>query len=96
MFGFVIEKHCKQPDWALMLMATFPFDRKKRYPSIERPEIMGVVLNYLEEFTYRRRNAMQRLADTHSIRCKKNSITIATVNDKPVLTIHLIADENND
>lgn len=92
MFGFVIEKHRKQPDWALMLMATFPYDRKKRYPSIERPEIMGVVLNYLEEFTYRKRNTMQRLGDTHIIRCKKNSITIATVNYNPVLTIHLIAD----
>lgn len=92
MFGFVIEKHRKQPDWSLMLMATFPYDRKKRYPSIERPEIMGILLNYLEEFTYRKRNAMQRLADTHIIRCEKNSITIATVNGNSVLTIHLIAD----
>lgn len=92
MFGFVIEKHRKQPDWALMLMATFPYDRKKWYPSIERPEIMGVVLNYLEEFTYRKRKAMQRLAITHNIRCKDDRITIATVNDNPVLTIRLITD----
>ncbi len=87
-----IEKHCKQPDWALMLMATFPFNWKKSYPDIERYAIMACVLTHIEEFTYRRRNAMQRLAITHNIRCKEYSITISTLSDKPILTIHLIVD----
>lgn len=93
MAEFVIEKHCKQPNWALMLMATFPFDRNKSYPDDERYAIMGSVLDYLIEFTYRRRNAMQKLAITHNIRCKEYSITISTLSDKPVLTIHLIVDK---
>lgn len=92
MAHFEVERHCKQPDWALMLMATFPFDREKTYPDIERYAMMVSVLNHIEEFTYRRRNAMQRLAITHNIRCKEDCITIETLNDKPVLTIRLIAD----
>ena len=92
MARLAVERHCKQPDWALMLVATLPFDRNKSYPDIERYVIMGCILNHIMDFTYRRRNAMQRLADTHSIRCKEYSITIATLNDKPVLTIHLIVD----
>ena len=92
MARFVIEKHSKQPDWALMLLATFPFDRTKNYPDIERFAMMNCVLDHLEEFTYRRRNAMQKLAVTHNLHCRENSITIETVNGNPVLTIHLIAD----
>ena len=92
MARFIIEKHCKQPDWALMLLATFPFDRTKNYPDIERYAIMGCVLNYLEEFTYRRRNAMQQLCVTHNLHCRENSITIETANGNAVLTISLIVD----
>lgn len=92
MARFVIEKHCKQPDWALMLLATFPFDRRKNYPDIERFAMMNCVLDHLEEFTYRRRNTMQKLAVTHNLHCRENSITIETVNGNAVLTIHLIAD----
>ena len=90
MVVFSIEKHGKQPDWALMLMATFPFDRKKEYPDVERYAMMGAVLNHVESFTYKKRNSMQILGITHNIHCTDNSIKISTLNDKPVLTIHLI------
>ena len=89
MARFVIEKHCKQPNWALMLLATFPFDRKKSYPNEERYAMMIAALNHLEEFTYRRRNAIQRLAVTHNIHCREDNITIETMNGKAVLTIHI-------
>lgn len=89
MARFVIEKHCKQPNWALMLLATFPFDRKKSYPNEVRYAMMIAVLNHLEEFTYRRRNAIQRLAVTHNIHCREDNITIETMNGKAVLTIHI-------
>lgn len=89
MARFVIEKHCKQPNWALILLATFPFDRKKSYPNEERYAMMIAVLNHLEEFTYRRRNAIQRLAVTHNIHCREDNITIETMNGKAVLTIHI-------
>ena len=89
MARFVIEKHCKQPNWALMLLATFPFDRKKSYPNEERYAMMIAVLSHLEEFTYRRRNAIQRLAVTHNIHCREDNITIETMNGKAVLTIHI-------
>ena len=51
--------------------------------------MMIAVLNHLEEFTYRRRNAIQHLAVTHNIRCREGSITIETLKGKAVLTIHL-------
>lgn len=89
MARFVIERHCKQPIWALMLLATFPFDREKIYPDNERYVMMIAVLDHLEEFTYRRRNAIQHLAVTHNIRCREGSITIETLKGKAVLTIHL-------
>lgn len=92
MARFVIEKHCRQPNWALMLLATFPFDRKKSYPDEERYAMMTAVLNHLEEFAYRRRNAIQKLAVTHSIHCREDSITIETVSGKSVLTIRVITD----
>ena len=94
MVRFIIEKHGKQPDWALMLMATFPFDRTKDYPAVERYAMMGVVLDHVESFTYKKRNSMQTLGITHSILCSDDSIKISTLNDKPVLTIHLISIDN--
>lgn len=93
MVVFSIEKHCKQPNWALMLLATFPFDRTKSYPDNERFAIMGCVLDFVGTFTYKRRNAMQELGITHNIRCKEDSITIETLSGKAILTIHLISDQ---
>lgn len=90
MVRFLIEKHCKQPDWALMLMAEFPFDRKRFYPDEERYSMMSAVLNHVESFTYKKRNSMQTLGITHNINCTDTRISISTLNDKPVLTIHLL------
>lgn len=90
MVKFIVEKYGKQPDWALWLMATFPFDRKVCYPKIERYSMMGIVLDYVESFTYRKRNSIQTLGITHNIHCTEDSIRISTLNDRPVLTIHLV------
>ena len=90
MVRFLIEKHCKQPNWALMLMATFPFDITRFYPDEERYSMMCAVLNNVESFTYKKRNSMQELRITHNINCTDKRISISTLNDKPVLTIHLL------
>lgn len=90
MVRFLIEKHCKQPLWALMLMAEFPFDRTKFYPDEERYSMMCAVLNHVESFTYKKRNSMQTLGITHNINCTDNRISILTLNNKPVLTIRLL------
>ena len=75
MVRFIIEKHGKQPNWALMLMATFPFDRTKDYPAVERYAMMGVVLDHVESFTYKKRNSMQTLGITHSILCSDERLS---------------------
>lgn len=92
MARFEVERHCKQPNWALMLMATFPFDRTKSYPDIERYAMMGSVLDHIMGFTYKCRNTMQSLALTHDVCCKEDSITIKTPSGKPVLTIRITTD----
>ena len=91
MAKFVIEKHIKkQPLWLLSLLATFPYDRKKSYPNVEKYQILDVVLTYLENFQYKRRNTMQCLGVTHNIHCTDTCIIVSTFNDVPYLTIHLI------
>ena len=82
--------HCsKKPLWALILLATLPFDRNKDYPEKERYAIMGNLLDYLDTFTYKKRNAVQQLGVTHNLRCRDLSITVETVSGNPVLTIYL-------
>lgn len=79
--------------WLLSVLVCFPFDRNKSYPDIERYAMMETVLRYLVDFTYKRRNSMERLCVTHSFDVKENSITVKTINDVPYLTIHLITEE---
>lgn len=55
--------------------------------------MMETVLRYLVDFTYKRRNSMERLCVTHGFDVKENSITVKTINDVPYLTIHLITEE---
>ena len=90
MVRFIIEKHGKQPNWALMLMATFPFDRTKDYPAVERYAMMSAVLNHVESFTYIKRNSLQTLGITHNIHCTDNSIEISTLGGRRVIKINLI------
>ena len=91
MARFVMEKHVKkQPLWLLSVLATFPFDIKKSYPNVEIYQMLGVVLDYLDRFQYKRRNAMEFLGVSHNIHCTDSSITVSSFNDVPYLTIHLI------
>lgn len=94
MARFIIERHNKRtPLWLLSLLVHFPFDKNKSYPDIERYTMMAVVLRYLTEFTYKRRNSVECLGVTHSFDVMENSITIKTINDVPYLTIHLVTEE---
>lgn len=94
MARFVIEKHSKrQPIWLLAVLATFPFDRKRSYPDVERYAMLTAVLSYLEDFTYKRRNSLERLGITHNIRCTDSTITVSSINGVPYLTIHLITED---
>ncbi len=91
MARFVIEKHVKkQPLWLLSVLVTFPYDIKKSYPNVEIYQMLGVVLDYLDRFQYKRRNAMEFLGVSHNIHCTDSSITVSSFNDVPYLTIHLI------
>lgn len=94
MARFVVEKHNKrQPQWLLAVLAYFPYDRKASYSDMDIYLILGNVLEYLQTFTYKRRNSVECLGTTHNIRCTDSSITVSTVNDVPYLTIHLIAED---
>lgn len=93
MARFVIEKHSKrQPLWLLSVLALFPYDRSANYPDTEIYTLLGNVLDYLENFTYKRRNATECLGITHNIHCTDTSITVSTKNDIKYLTIHVIAE----
>ena len=93
MARFVIEKHVKkQPLWLLSVLATFPYEIKKSYPNVEIYHMLGVVLDYLDSFQYKRRNTMECLGVSHNIHCTDSSITVSTFNDVPYLTIHLICE----
>ena len=94
MARFIIEQHSKKkPEWLLYVLALFPYDRKASYPDADRYNMLGTVLDYLEGFQYKRRNAMQCLGVTHHISCTDTSITVSSLNDVPYLTIHLKAEQ---
>lgn len=94
MARFITEIHCKRrPKWLLSVLALFPYDRNKSFPDVERYAVLAVVLSYLVDFTYRRRNAIEVLGNSHHIETRENSITIKSINDVPYLTIKVVCED---
>lgn len=90
MARFTIIRGKRSPNWALSLLASFPYDRNAEYPDQERAAMLNTVLQYAQEFRYKRRNAMQQLGVTHFFITTDSTITISTCNGVPQLTISLI------
>lgn len=90
MARFLIVKHVKrQPLWLLEVLATFPYDRKASYPDEEKSTMLCVVLSYLQDFKYKRRNSWEQLGKTHSFTTTDSSILVSTCNGVPQLSISL-------
>lgn len=83
-----------KPIWALEVLAYLPFDRDAEYPMDKIDQVKGIIVSYLKNTEYKKRNSIMKLGNTHIIREEKNVITVSTIHhDTIVLTIIFSADE---
>lgn len=86
----IITPQKNRPLWLTTLLAFFPFDTKKKYPDQDTDGILSAVVHYLRDFSYKRRNTMQRLEVTHDIERTDTQITVRTFNCNPYLIIKIV------
>lgn len=79
-----------RPIWLTTLLAFFPFDTRKEYPDQDTDGILSAIVKYLRDFSYKRRNTMQRLEVTHNIERTDTQITVRTFNDNPYIIIQIV------
>lgn len=86
----IVTPQKKRPLWLVTLLALFPFDIRQEYPDDRIDGILSSVMEYLRGYTYKRRNATERLDTSHSIARADDRITVSTVNYNPCLIIQLV------
>lgn len=89
----IVTPQKNRPMWLLSVLALFPFDIRKEYPDQDADGILSAVVHYLRDFTYKRRNATQRLETTHSIGRSEDRITVSTINGNTYLIIQIIKEQ---
>lgn len=82
-----------KPLWALEALAYFPVDRDTEYPIDKKDQIKGLIVSYLKNTEYKKRNSIMKLGTTHIIREEENVITVSTQHDTIVLTVIFSGDE---
>ncbi len=82
-----------KPIWALEALAYFPVDRDTEYPMDKKDQIKGLIVSYLRNTEYKKRNSIMKLGTTHIIREEEKVITVSTQHNTIVLTVIFSGDE---
>lgn len=83
----------RKPIWALEFLAYFPFDRNEVYGKDELEKLRNAIIGYIKLFTYKQRNAVFRLVNTHDIHYMPLVITITPKSSDKITIAITFSDE---
>lgn len=81
------KKRCAS--WVLPMLASFPYNWAAEFPEEQRAEMLAKVVAYVRGYEYKKNGTYVRLGATHKISYTESSVTVATSNGVPQLSIAL-------